>query len=279
MHSATFVVLLACRAQAYGVETAKSYSEQTEVDKLVGTFLDTLVDQPLKAWSMRRGSVSSSPFLFRSAFSLPRFRPSSHAQDHQYHSLPAKVPMKKTHRLGSGALSRRGLLFGMAGMLSAGRAPLGQATVPAALSASPLEKQRNLAADKLAALVTADIAERQFLVTGDITRSIYDESCTFQDEIDTYTLEKWVKGTSSLFAGACSHVDIVGPVTADESTVRFRFSETLTFNIPVLLPKVPLTGELVLTRGTDGLITSYKEIWDEPVSKVLSNVKLFGCSA
>jgi hypothetical protein len=29
------------------------------------------------------------------------------------------------------------------------------------------------------------------------------------------------------------------------------------FNIPLLKPKVPLTGKLVLTRGADGLFTSY----------------------
>jgi hypothetical protein len=28
------------------------------------------------------------------------------------------------------------------------------------------------------------------------------------------------------------------------------------FNIPVLKPKVPLTGKLVLKRGADGLFTS-----------------------
>eukprot|EP00961_Rhodomonas_salina_P103035 1385511-Rhodomonas_salina.1 len=28
-------------------------------------------------------------------------------------------------------------------------------------------------------------------VTGDLTRALYDESCTFTDEIDTYTLDKW----------------------------------------------------------------------------------------
>eukprot|EP00747_Dinoflagellata_sp_TGD_P056656 gnl/TRDRNA2_/TRDRNA2_150217_c0_seq1.p1 gnl/TRDRNA2_/TRDRNA2_150217_c0~~gnl/TRDRNA2_/TRDRNA2_150217_c0_seq1.p1 ORF type:complete len:287 (-),score=52.73 gnl/TRDRNA2_/TRDRNA2_150217_c0_seq1:121-981(-) len=174
--------------------------------------------------------------------------------------------------------SRRDLLLGAAAAAVAVAAPA-HAGLPAALSASPLEKQRGLSAKELAAIVQADIDKRQFLVTGDITRSIYDESCTFKDEIDTYTLEKWVKGTSALFAGDCSHVDIVGPITADESTVRFRFSETLTFKVPPLYPYVPLTGELVLVRGPDGLITSYKEIWDDQVPKVLQNVKLFGCKA
>ena len=40
--------------------------------------------------------------------------------------------------------------------------------------------------------LTKDLEEGQFLVTGALTRSIYDESCTFKDEIDTYTLDKWM---------------------------------------------------------------------------------------
>ena len=49
----------------------------------------------------------------------------------------------------------------------------------------------------------------------------------------------------------------------------------LMFNIPILKPKVPLTGSLVLKRGKDGLFTSYKESWDQSVSQVLLSAKLF----
>ena len=148
------------------------------------------------------------------------------------------------------------------------------------------EKQRNLPAGELAKIVAADITERQFLVNGQLTRSIYDESCTFQDEcaatllrrnfmhgasttirapsrtsapprfhasanvnahhaclrIDTYTLDKWMVGTAKLFDGKQSHVDLVGQVEADAKEVRFRFSEVLCFNVPLLKPKIPLTG-------------------------------------
>ena len=62
----------------------------------------------------------------------------------------------------------------------------------------------------MAAAVKADIVERQFLVTGALTRELYDEACLFKDEIDTYTLDKWVVGTAKLFDEAQSHVDLVG---------------------------------------------------------------------
>ena len=51
-----------------------------------------------------------------------------------------------------------------------------------------------------------DIKENQFMVTGTLTRSLYDESCTFTDEIDTYTLDKWIQGTGLLFKNDYSKV-------------------------------------------------------------------------
>ena len=52
-----------------------------------------------------------------------------------------------------------------------------------------------------------------------------------------------------------------------------RFSEELEFNIP-LHPLTSLTGEVVLTRDKDtGLITKYREIWDQSVHEVLKSAK------
>jgi hypothetical protein len=70
-----------------------------------------------------------------------------------------------------------------------------------------------------------------------------------------------------------SAVDIIGEVEADATQIRLRFSETLCFNIP-LQPKVPLTGTLVLQRGSDGLITKYREVWDQGVWGTLSKTYL-----
>ena len=139
---------------------------------------------------------------------------------------------------------------------------------PAAASVEP--KRRNLSPDDLAKVVTADLVTNQFLVPGKLTREVYDESATFTDAIDTYTLDKWIKGTGALFVGDRSHVDIVGPVERDENQIKFRFTETLVFNLPIVKPTVPLTGTLILTRGKDGLITKYEEIWDTDVLTTLS---------
>lgn len=65
-----------------------------------------------------------------------------------------------------------------------------------------------------------------------------------------------------MFAGPpLSFTEIVGDVSASDAEVRFRFNEVLCFNVP-LNPKIPLTGEVILTRGDNGLITKYLEVWD-----------------
>jgi hypothetical protein len=138
--------------------------------------------------------------------------------------------------------------------------------------------QSNLSNDDLATRIASDVQEKQFLVTGNLSRELYDESATFTDEIDTYTLTEWTKGTAKLFVGNKSHVDLEpNTLQVSSNQVTFRFSETLCFNIPVLYPVVYLSGKVILQRDpTTGLITSYQEQWDQDVSTVLSSVKLFG---
>lgn len=163
------------------------------------------------------------------------------------------------------SLSRRSaLLGGVAALLTSRHAVADSAAA---------DKQTGLSAETLAEIVRQDLVDRQFLVTGELTRSIYSEDCTFQDEIDTYTLPKWVKGTKALFVGDKSRVQIVGDVQVAGSELSFQFDEVLCFNIP-LQPKVPLKGTLVLKLGDNGLITSYRERWDTSVWATLSKAYL-----
>jgi hypothetical protein len=139
------------------------------------------------------------------------------------------------------------------------------------------DKLVNLSDAELKQKILSDITEKQFLVTGNISRELYEETATFQDEIDTYGLEQWVKGTSNLFVASKSHVDLEeNTLTVTQRNVTFRFSEYLCFNVPLLLPTVYLSGMVTLERSpTTGLITSYKEQWDQDVNTVLKSAKLF----
>lgn len=136
------------------------------------------------------------------------------------------------------------------------------------------EKMTNLSNDELAKIVTRDISDNQFLVSADITRAIYDERATFTDEIDTYTMDKWVVGTKRLFVAEKSRVSLVGDVQVSMEKAEFRFDEDLMFRIPFLYPVVSLTGKVVLERDVKtGLIKSYQEFWDQDVATVLKSAK------
>ena len=135
------------------------------------------------------------------------------------------------------------------------------------------EKRINISDSDLKQIILSDIVDKSFLVTADITRAVYDESATFTDEIDVYTMDKWIKGTQSLFIPSGSRVSLVGDVNVSPSEVTFRFDEDLMFNIP-FKPVCSLSGKVVLTRDEKtGLITSYREYWDQSVNDVLKTAK------
>lgn len=100
--------------------------------------------------------------------------------------------------------------------------------------------------DELKRIVTSDLLDNQFLVTGRLTPDIYLKDATFTDEIDTYGMDQWRKGTQKLFVGEGSQVRLVGDVQVSPDAVEFRFDEDLMFRIP-FRPVVKLSGRLVLT--------------------------------
>ena len=159
------------------------------------------------------------------------------------------------------------------------------------------DKLKNLEPAKIAEIVRSDLVDRQFLATAAFTREIYDEAALFTDEIDTYTLPKFIKGTSALFVADKSCVKVtldlllhlstprfrpwltrptvlpsaqlVGDVEATAASVSFRFDEDLCFNIP-FQPVVTVTGRCVLTRDPQtGLIIAYREYWDKTPTEVV----------
>ena len=179
--------------------------------------------------------------------------------------------------------TRRGALWKGIATLTSSSVILGQSPmVPPVWAAAVLEgkekKQVGISNEELGKIITQDIQENQFMVAADLTRSVYDEAATFTDEIDTYEMDAWIKGTKRLFVAKKSHVDLVpNSLQVTESEATFRFTEDLTFNIPLLQPKVYLSGLVVLKRDPKtGLIISYQEKWDQDVNTVLKSAKFGG---
>lgn len=161
-----------------------------------------------------------------------------------------------------------------AGSIVLGSSTISVASSSAAAAADITEnKLVNLSDADLKEIVRQDVVDHKFLTNGKLTRTIYDESATFTDEIDTYTMDKWIVGTQKLFVGDKSRVDLVGDIDVTRDRVEFRFDEDLMFNIP-FKPVVTLTGKVVLQRSPEtGLITSYQEFWDQDVASVLKSAK------
>ena len=80
-------------------------------------------------------------------------------------------------------------------------------------------------------------------------------------------------GTNRLFVGKKSDIRLIGDVYVSPEKVQFRFDGDLMFRIP-LRPTLALSGIVVLTRDMDtGLITAYRESWDDDVFTVLKSAR------
>ena len=168
------------------------------------------------------------------------------------------------------SMAAAGVVTGSGGLL--------QPPVAKAAGKSKVEdKQLNLSNEDIMKIVENDIVKGQFMVSGDLTRSIYDEKATFQDEIDTYKLDDWIIGVKRLFVAKNSHIDIIPDTfkyNEDKNTIELKFDEYLQFNLPIVKPTLSLTGKLILTRNPNtGLIVKYREIWDQDINTVLKTAK------
>lgn len=126
--------------------------------------------------------------------------------------------------------------------------------------------------EQLKEIIRSDVVDRQFLATANLTPSVYRASATFTDEIDTYAMDQWIRGTRKLFVGEKSNVRLVGDIDVSPEKVEFRFDEDLCFNIP-FKPVVALSGRVLLERDASGYIISYREFWDQDVATVLKTAK------
>lgn len=138
------------------------------------------------------------------------------------------------------------------------------------------KKTINLPDAEIVRIVTDDLTLRQALNTADFTRSIYSDNCQFQDEIDVYSINDYVRGTKALFDATESHTELLEPVKLESNgeAIIAKFRETLSFKLPFIHPKVDLSGRLRLELNQDRLISFSREYWDQSIPEVLSTIHL-----
>jgi hypothetical protein len=145
-------------------------------------------------------------------------------------------------------------------------------------STTSSEKLFHLSKEGLVDIVLEDVKERNSLVTADFTTAIYEDSCRFKDGsgLDgAYPMKPWMLGCKILFKGDKSSTTILdNTLVATSELISFRFESDLEFRGP-FCPRVFLTGRIVMKRNPQtGLISSYREIWDEDVWDVVKNARL-----
>lgn len=146
------------------------------------------------------------------------------------------------------------------------------------LTTQTQEKLYHLSRDSMREMLLQDVHQRNSLVTADFTRSMYEDTCRFQDGsgLDgAYPMKPWILGCKLLFKGSKSQTTICEEslvVTSDQ--ISFRFESDLEFRGP-FSPQVALTGQIMMTRNPlTGLISSYREFWDKDVFEIVKEARL-----
>jgi len=110
----------------------------------------------------------------------------------------------------------------------------------------------------------ADYVERQYYVTGRLTKQIYADDCFFDapdPDMPVTGLTKYVDAISNLFERKSSQVQLLCIETIDDKTILARWRLEGTLKLP-WRPKVkPYTGVTVYHLNEQGLVQRHTELW------------------
>ena len=151
---------------------------------------------------------------------------------------------------------------------------------PPAMALAPNKKA--VTPSELVQIVKDDFTQRKYLVTGNLTKEVYDDHCHFADERDDFGdigLDRWASAVNFLFIGEKSKLALTGPVEFDEAKRTITFTgwrQVDVFRLPGS-PHTPVfSGHTVLTLDpTDNVIIDHKESWDTPPDEVTKGIKFF----
>ena len=151
---------------------------------------------------------------------------------------------------------------------------------PLAANALPPGKVA-VSAAQLKQIVTDDFEQRRYLVTGDLTPSVYADDAHFADSNNDFGngLSSWVRGTKALFVSDHSRLALTGPVVLDEAKRTITFTgwrQFDTFRLPGA-PHTPVfTGTTTLTLDpVENLVIDHTEVWDQSPKEITANLKFF----
>jgi len=201
---------------------------------------------------------------------------SGHEEDHLPLEEEEPRPRRGASSPARAALtsSRRGVLSGAAASAAAAAAPVAADSLTdkpfdwtfaygrASADASP--KSKGLALGEVAKILQRDIAERKYIITGDLTASIFDDGCRFVDPNNAVNgLAKYRQALSLLFRPELSNVEDVrvAPGIADR-TIEADYVAYGVLKLPWKPRILPWRGHIVYTLSDEGLIVSQIDKWN-----------------
>lgn len=140
-------------------------------------------------------------------------------------------------------------------------APLGKSP-PSSSTANTSSKLTNLPPTQIASILSRNLSQGQYFITGDLEPAIFTDDCRFKDPTnDIRGLERYRKALSLLFDASFSRValDTITVTGPREITAEWRLGGYLKFPWH---PRVePFKGRTVYTLNEEGLIEMQDQTW------------------
>ena len=151
---------------------------------------------------------------------------------------------------------------------------------PPAIATLPPGKQQ-VTLPELTRIVTEDFEQRRYLVTGQLTPSVYTDDCHFADSNNDFGngLKSWTDGVKALFVSDRCKLALTAPIVADEKARTITFTgwrQVDVFRLPGA-PHTPVfTGKTTLTLAPDeNIVVDHTEVWDQAPQDIVKNLVFF----
>ncbi|KAG2488803.1 hypothetical protein HYH03_012603 [Edaphochlamys debaryana] len=110
--------------------------------------------------------------------------------------------------------------------------------------------------------IRSDFVDKQYYVTGNVSRGLFADDCTFIDPTTTVTgVDRYLAALQALFDPATSRADLISLEATGPRTLLLRWRLEGKLKIGGLAIK-PYTGSTVYTLGEDGRVVRHEETWD-----------------
>ncbi|KXZ49046.1 hypothetical protein GPECTOR_23g132 [Gonium pectorale] len=139
-------------------------------------------------------------------------------------------------------------LTGIAGLAPAGRALA--------------DSEADTPASRAVEAIRRDFVEKQYYVTGVLSRELFAPECVFIDPTVQVTgVEPYVKALQTLFDPSTSRADLISLQMTGPNTVALRWRLEGSLKLGGLKIK-PYTGTTLYTLSDDGRVVRHEETWD-----------------